>query len=340
VVIIIEYGCLKVKLMNILFIGLDYHNYTSSIVAEMRNLGMSVEYFDIQPRSIFFKSIRTVRRSVYDGFLKKHHEKFIAQSKFILYDKVIFLQAHQMSLENLALLRHVQRNAEFTLYNWDALTNHDYRLHAPFFDRVLTFDRRDAGEYEFGYLPLFCQRSMQGLCRDRADPGTLFMVGNIVKPQRYRAVEAFRAHCNANGLEFRQHLKISPVVWTQLFRSGIWPAGVSLRSIDSAAFRELIETSQGVFDFANHAQSGQTMRMMENLCAGKKIVTNNVWVKREPFYSPDRIHVFDGVDFSGVADFLCSPLAEPGADFSEYYIQSFTRQLLGLDELLSIKGAV
>jgi hypothetical protein len=92
----------------------------------------------------------------------------------------------------------------------------------------------------------------------------------------------------------------------------------------------MIETSLGVFDFANHAQSGQTMRMMESLCTGKKIVTNNAWVKREPFYSPDRIHVFNDLDFSGVADFLRIPLTDQGNDFSEYHIQNFTRRLIGL----------
>lgn len=326
--------------MKTLFIGLDYHTYTRSIIAEMELLGSFVSYVNIQPRNLFFKILRTVGRSAYENYINGYHAWAIRASKGVAYDKVVFLQAHQMSHANLRDLRRVQGAAEFVLYNWDAVTNHDYRSRASFFDRVLTFDRRDAIEYGYGYLPLFCQRSMQGLRRDRVDPGTIFMVGNIVKPQRYRAVEAFRSHCRVNGLEFRQHLKISPVVLAQLFRSGLLPTGVSLRSIDSAAFRELIETSQGVFDFANHAQSGQTMRMMENLCAGKKIITNNIWVKHEPFYSPDRIHVFDGMDFSGVTDFLSSPLAEPKANFSEYYIQSFTRQLLGLDDLLSLRGSV
>jgi hypothetical protein len=124
----------------------------------------------------------------------------------------------------------------------------------------------------------------------------------------------------------------------QLISSGERPTGCSLRSIAGDTFKEMIETSLGVFDFANHTQSGQTMRMMENLCAGKKIVTNNTWVKREPFYSPDRIHVFNDIDFRGVEEFLRIPLAVPDANFAEYYIQNFTRQLLGLDILISDNG--
>ena len=317
--------------MKILFIGLDYHSYTSSMIAEMQALGAAVTYVDIQPRNLFFKVLRTVGRAGYENYLGAHHARAIRACAGVAYDKVVFLQAHQMSLANLSRLRDVQKAAQFTLYNWDALSNHDYRAQARFFDRVLTFDRRDAIEHGYGYLPLFCQRAMQGLRRDRAEPGTLFMVGNIVTPQRYRAVRAFCAYCADRGLRFRQHLKISPVVWAKLVRAGIRPTGVSARSIGPDAFREMIETTLGVFDFANHAQSGQTMRMMENLCTGKKIITNNNWVRREPFYSPDRIHVFDGMDFSGVEAFLRVPLADPAAEFRQYHIQNFTRRLLGLD---------
>jgi hypothetical protein len=321
--------------MKVLFFGLDYHTYTRDIIAEMKALGVTVNYVDIQPRTFLFKVLRTVNRSLYDRFLESHHASAIRASVSTEYDKVVFLQAHQISLDNLAKLREVQPTAEFTLYNWDALSNHDYRPQANLFHRVLTFDRYDALENGYGYLPLFCQRSMQRLRRDRAEYGGLFMVGNIVKPARYAAIELFRVYCAEHGLLFRQHLKISPVVWSQLIRAGIHPKGVSLRSIDQAAFRNMIETTGGVFDFANHTQSGQTMRMMENLCTGKKIVTNNAWVKKEPFYSTDRIHVFEGMDFSGVADFLKGPLAEPDSEFTEYYIQSFVSQLLGLTPLLS-----
>ena len=321
--------------MKILFVGLDYHSYTLDIITEMKALGATVTFVDIQPRTFLFKVLRTLGRSLYVRYLEAHHASAIRAAESTVYDKVVFLQAHQMSLSNLARLREVQPAAEFTLYNWDALSNHDYRPQANSFHRVLTFDRRDALEHHYGYLPLFCQRAMQGLRRDRATPDSLFVVGNIVKPARYTAIESFRQYCSEHRLLFRQHLKISPVVWLHLIRSGVQATGVSLRSIDQAAFLNMIETNCATFDFANHAQSGQTMRMMESLCTGKKIVTNNTWVKVEPFYSPDRIHVFNGMDFGGVAEFLKRPLAEPEAEFAEYHIQSFVRQLLGLDALLS-----
>lgn len=319
--------------MKVLFIGLNYHTYTQSIVAEMRTLGASVRFVHLQPRNLFCQVLRTSSPSVFAQFRELHHRRAIAASAAVGYDQVVFLQAHPMSLENLARLRDLQPRALFTLYNWDSLQVHDYRPQAPFFDRVLTFDRQDAERYGFGYLPLFCQRSMQGLRRDCSQPRSIFMVGNIGKLERYRVVEEFRRYCARTGIVFRQHLKISPVVGWRLLRAGIWPRKTSLRSIPATRFEQMIESAGAVFDCANHSQAGMTMRLMESLCAGKKIVTNNQAVTREPFFSPDRIHLFAGTEFEGVDAFLQTPLADPTAQFPEYHVQHFTRRLLGLEAL-------
>ena len=317
--------------MRVLFIGIEYHAYTRAIVAEMEHLGAEVTFVDIQPRSLAFKVLRTLARPLYEQFLQRHLRAAVDAAKSTVYDKVVFLQVHQMAIKTLEALRQVQSQAEFSLYNWDSITTHDYRAHAMVFDRVLTFDRRDASAYGYGYLPLFCVRSWQRHATWQAPARSVYMVGNIVRLARYQAVEAFRDYCARERVTFNQHLKISPLVLIHALRAGIRPRRVTLKVISSKKFGEMIESSNAAFDFANHLQSGQTMRMMESLCAGKKVITSNVWVRQEPFYSPDRIHVFDELDFSGIVDFLERPLVDRDKRFPEYHVQMFTRRLLGLE---------
>jgi hypothetical protein len=316
--------------MKILFFGIQYHNYTRAIIDEMTSLGGKVTFVDLQPRSVGYKVIRTLARASFERIVRARIMQAITETRSTAYDKVVFLQAHQMPLDLLEDLRDFYPQAEFTLYNWDAITTHDYRPQAAYFDRVLTFDRRDAATHGYGYLPLFCIRRWQELARNQAAEASIYMVGNIVRLERYHAVEEFRNYCATQGLKFREHLKISPVVLAHAARQGVWPRGVSIRPIAEAKFAQIIETSLAAFDFANHTQSGQTMRMIESLCAGKKIITNNQWVKLEPFYSPDRIHVFEGLNFSGVADFLETPVSAPEERFPAFHIQNFVRTFLGL----------
>ncbi|WP_156397751.1 hypothetical protein [Sphingomonas sp. Root1294] len=296
----------------------------------MEAFGAAVTYIDIQPRTLLFKIFRTLARGWYEAFLKRHHARALRSVKNIRFDRVVFLQAHQISPGYLDILRSVQPGARFVLYNWDSLSTHNYLAQAPYFDEIFTFDSVDAARHGFRYLPLFASRDMQRLRNDRSRARAIYMIGNIVNPKRYIAVCAFKNYCRAKGIDFDCFVKITPVVYLRLLRAALIPRGFSLRSISEKASHAMAEQSIAVFDFANHQQSGQTMRMMENLCAGKKIVTNNSWVREEPFYSPDRIHVFEDLDFSGVSEFLEVPLLDPDARFPEYHIQTFVRRLLGI----------
>lgn len=90
----------------------------------------------------------------------------------------------------------------------------------------------------------------------------------------------------------------------------------------------MIRNSAAAFDFANHVQNGFTMRLMENLCAGRKIITNNKNVLTAPFYSPDRFFVYDNFNFDGVKEFLQTPLANPDKRFEEYHLSSFVKKVI------------
>ncbi len=315
---------------KILFIGLWYHHYTQAIIDEVRQAGFDITYVDIQPRTFIFKVFKTLSAKHYQRYLDGHHRRAINQAAMQQYDQVVFLQTHQMSSDNLSLLRQTQMKAKFTLYNWDSISNHNYLSRVHFFDRVLTFDRDDARKHGFEYLPLFCVRAIQALRRGRSLPRSVYMVGNIVNINRYYAVKQFADHCKSNDIHFSTYLVVSPVVWLRMRSQGIDSKGLHFRSIPTDVFAKMTEDALAVFDFANHQQSGYTMRTIENLCAGKKIITNNRNVLADYFYSPDRILCFNEFDFSGVTDFLETPLVDCQRQFEEFHIQSFIQNLLGM----------
>ncbi len=321
--------CLMSKNKNVLFIGLSYHDYTASIANEMRMYGCLVKYIDIQPRTLLFKIFRTLASQLYKRYLDLHHRRSIKALEHIEFDVVLFLQAHQFSLANLDLLKSLQTKAEFILYNWDALSTHDYRPQAPYFSRVYTFDKLDAETYGFCYLPLFFTRSLQQLCRGKTKRRNVYMIGNIVNVARYKAVEHFKRYCLENGINFQTYLVSSPVVYLLMLWNGIIPRQIHFKPIHQAELITLVESSAAVFDFANHAQSGYTMRTIENLCAGKKIITNNNYVKGDYFYSEDRIFVFKECAFNGVVEFLDNEILDKNEKFEELGIQSFVKTILG-----------
>lgn len=314
---------------KILLIGLNYHHYTQEIVRELSELGHCVTYRDIQPRDFVTKVLRVVAPRLYKKRLDLAHLAILDSEGGKNYDLVLFIQAHQMEISTLRRLKESLSQAEFVLYNWDALTNHDYRPQLPFFDRVYTFDPVDANQLKINYLPLFCIKAFQDLKARNQEARQIYFVGNIVSVQRYEAIQAFKQYCKNEQITFNCYLACTPLVLWRLLLNGHRPWDVTLRSIPQSDFINMIETSTTVFDFANHRQAGYTMRTIENLCAGKKIITANPLIKSEDFYSADRMHVFQDMDFSGIREFLNYPLQDPNQKFEKFHLKNFVRTLLG-----------
>ena len=314
--------------MNILLTALHYHDYTSNIANELRSLGHQVKVYDIMPRTFFMKSLRIVSPDRWQGALDRHHESIVDAETGNSYDLILFIQVHQISHANMVRFREAFPTSRFALYNWDSISHHDYRPYLSYFDDVSTFDPEDAQTHRLHYLPLFAGREFQGLKRREQARQAVYFVGNIVNPARYGAFDAFRAYCKREAIALQAFMVCTPPVWVRLFRAGYKPWGLAARPIDKAHFVEMVETSVAVFDFSNHTQTGYTMRIFENLCSGKKIITNNGRILAESFYSPDRVHVFKETDYSGVKAFLELPLADEGETFPAYHIQSFVRHLV------------
>ncbi|MEC7817661.1 MAG: hypothetical protein VX454_03265 [Pseudomonadota bacterium] len=313
--------------MRILFIGLDYHQYTRAISAQLNALGHDVTYHDIFARTLYHKSLRlapALQRAAYD----RYHRDIMLGERGTPYDMVLFLQCHQVSDENLQLARDLFPNARFVLYNWDSVRTHDYISKLRFFDTAFTFDRQDAIDFKIEYLPLFGLTKFQDAPLRPDGEGSIYFVGNIVNPDRYLAIDGFRRYCKTHAIDFECFMAVRPAVIPSLLRTAR-PRGVSPVPISMKRFQEMLWRSKATFDYANHAQTGMTMRVIENLCARRKIVTTNLHVRDQWFYSPDRIMVVQRGEYDGVAEFLRTPLDQPTKSFEEFYIQSFARFLLG-----------
>ena len=170
---------------RVLFIGLNYHEYTSAIINEIENqFQYEVDYIDIQPRALFFKVIKTLSPKIYKIYLNLHHKFSIKKHKGKKYKYILFLQCHQISDQNLSNLRSSFKNSKFILYNWDSVETHNYLDKVNFFNKIATFDPKDAKANRFQYLPLFCKRDIQEFSVSTDEKKSIFMIGNIVNPKR------------------------------------------------------------------------------------------------------------------------------------------------------------
>jgi hypothetical protein len=289
---------------RVLFIGLSYYSYTEKIIGLLRKKGFAVEYYPSEDRSFWSKSTKKLFPSTYKTLLDKYHESIVAAARKSSYDYVFFLQIHSLAFDHVEALRISQPNAKFILYNWDSLATHDYRPYLRLLDEVFTFDRDDAKKVEARYLPLFALPEYFVPPEGLVPSHHIYFVGAIGSLERFAAIRQLDDYCKEQKLRFLKHLHCSPAILLELFGNRLFIEGLSLAALSTEQIIKRMNDSVAVFDFPNHAQSGYTMRLIENLCAGKKIVTSNARVRQEEFYSEDQFFVAENLDFTGLKDFL------------------------------------
>lgn len=286
---------------NVLFIGINYYDYTKEIIKTIERQGYKVTYYPLRLMDLISRVKHTIVPYLFQKKQDHYHQEILKKEKYNSYDIILFIQVHDMSVKNLIRLKNMHPEAKLILYNWDSIKTHDYREYIPYFHKIMTFDYQDAANYNLVYLPLFGieKYTKSYIAKNKI----VYFVGNVCHAHRFKILLSFIKYCKKNGIEFRYHICCTPVTIGKLLRTGIIPRHFSFHRASHLKMKYLLEAFI-VFDCRNHEQNGYTMRIIENLCAGRKIITDNSHIEKESFYSKERIFIYKGENFEGVKDFI------------------------------------
>ncbi|MFH0709184.1 MAG: hypothetical protein V2A75_03165 [Pseudomonadota bacterium] len=321
---------------KILYIGLDYYHYPKMITEGIEKLGYQVDYYPIEPRTLFYKMTRYLFKLAYRKALDKYHDMIITKSRAIKYDKVFFITTHFFSIDNLDKLKESQHRAEFISYHWDSLSK-DYRYleTRDYFNRIYSFDKADCDRHGILYLPLFASGIYSGFSERKGEQDMdIYMVGSIVQTKRYQLVQEFKNFCHKNGISFYFHLKVTPVTYLKLLLSRVIPRGVSFHTMEGNLMKEIVGRSRAVLDVTNHEQSGLTMRVIENIAIGKKLVTTNINIEKEPFYNKNQVFLLGKDNMNRLKDFIMLDIKiEKHPElFLDFWLKKIFNDVEGRDE--------
>jgi hypothetical protein len=209
---------------------------------------------------------------------------------------VVFISPEFGSNFNLSLLKNFYKDARFILYMWDSLENKGISCSfVDEFDRVLTFDYAD---YEnngslFLYLPLFFISDFD-LCTSKSEKYDFVFVGSFTL-WRYDVLKR-NNFFNSNSyifLYFKSKLLFRVLsIFSPKFRS-IDPSYISFKPISKSDIINLYNQTNAIIDIESETQSGLTMRTIEVLASGTKLITTNPNIKKEWFYDSSTIFVLD-----------------------------------------------
>jgi hypothetical protein len=240
----------------------------------------------------------------------------IAQFGRSSYDKVLVVVGESMSFRCAQWLRSAFPSAKLVFYSWDSFNSKPRQAYLlPAFDTASTFDPNDSARYGMRLRPLFYTPQPTDTSRQPTRYRLSFI--GTAHSDRYSVVRSLRTQFSADETFFFLYLQARWVFFAyKTGRPSFWGARqqeFSFSPLSSVEVNAVFCASFAILDIEHPGQVGLTIRTLEALGAGKKLVTTNRSVADYDFYSPDRVQIIDrksGLVKRAFFDDPASPLAD------------------------------
>lgn len=282
-----------------LLIGGGFFGYAQEIVAALNARNRRAQWFEDRPATdTLTKSLIRLTPSLVVKRSNAYFDNIISQTRNKPIRDVLVIKGEALSIASIHNLRAAFPNAQFTLYFWDSYRNMpiDSAEKVPLFHKAFTFDPVDArADSRLQYRPLFFLDDYARLPEVEQDIDVLFfgtahsdrlvvlrrLSKLLPKDTKIKTILYFPSR-----LIFAARHIVEPAIW-------ISPNHFIFQPLGKSTVKSLIARAKVVIDIERQVQSGLTMRTIEMLGAGKKLVTTNGGIVQADFFNPANIAVID-----------------------------------------------
>lgn len=284
---------------HVLLVSPRTFSYHLSISETLRSMGYTVTWWDERASSAtWYKLSLRLFPSITARWSERSFHQRLRQLDPTSITHVLVIKGEGLSRRFAIEMRDTLTSASMGLYLWDGVENVKgvFKILTAF-DSVATFDPVDAKSFNWIYRPLF-GRSISAN-KDIAAPMQFdwCFIGTI-HSDRHRVIHRLLQHCGPLSKNFVFGYFQSPVMLLirRLLDWTLWlaPKGtLSTKPMPAADVAYIVECSRAVLDVEHPCQRGFTMRTIETLLAGKKLVTTNKHILDSDLYDPSRVCVIN-----------------------------------------------
>lgn len=291
---------------KVLFIAPKYLDLYKDILYELKKK-YEVDYIEdlILENDPKYKKTIIDRKSslIYQNIVEKFNEHLLAKVYREKYHLILVVNGMLLSGDILKRIKERNSGTKLILYLWDkTYNNYSFDLIFPFFDNVFTFDSEDAKLFNINYLPLYWKPIDR-----RPIKYDIFSFGSY-RRFRYEFYLKLSKIAKKEGLNYYLKLYTKESISSLrgfiksifgLFLNKYIPITSFTRGLltnkplPPDTFRSILNEARVIIDTSNIGQYGMTPRLIWAVGARKKIITTNVNVLNEVFYSPNNIFVYD-----------------------------------------------
>jgi hypothetical protein len=283
-----------------LLIGASFFGYVLEIKAALEARGRRVRWAEDRPATdVKTRALVRLHPALVASQSEAYFRPLIEEARRNPVTDVLVIKGEACSVEMLLELRKACPQARFTLYFWDSYRNMPGNSHdkVNVFDRAFSFDPIDCDhDKRLDFRPLFYLDRFRNLPRLEQDVDVLFL--GTVHTDRYRVLKRIEDQLPSD-LRFVQIMYypskklfqvrrlIDPRMWGARRKEFIF------EPIAGGTVNDLFARTRIAVDIERSVQSGFTIRTIEMLGAGKKLITTNPRVTRADFFDANNIAVIN-----------------------------------------------
>jgi len=166
-------------------------------------------------------------------------------------------------------------------------------------DEIWSYDKDDVKKYNLKFSPQFFNKEIK--CNNKKIEQDIIFLGQ--NKGRKSIIEKYEKLFNENNVN---NNKIIIIESEKDF-------------ISYEDYLELVGKSKAILDIVMDNVKGLTLRCVEALFFGKKLITNNEDIKNYTFYNPNNIFILGKDDITKIKEFIDSPYTEINKDIVDYY---------------------
>lgn len=294
-----------------LVIGMNFYNYEKAIVQELLFQGFyHVDLFEDVPLD-YTKKKRLVTETRLKHLISEHQNNIIKKISNNQYDLILVIVGRFLEKKFLERIRGKCPKAKMILYLWDDVARvENFEEVRNCYDKIYSFDPVDCYQYGFVFLPLFYTPEYK---LDRKTK------------KEYDIYSALSAHSDRVKIVNRicvQHEKSPFLFYINMGRIGYINFQIHNllaknqmdkrmrlipKPIDKETNNQNMASSKAILDIPFKGQVGLTIRTLEALGSGVKLITTNKSVQYYDFYNPQNILIIDNENPFIPDDFVALP---------------------------------
>lgn len=286
---------------RILFISPEFFGIDRVIIEILKEKGATVVWVNERcVKSSIGRAINSINPAFFYFKSNAYYRKIISNEKKP-FDIIFVIKGEMISKKTIDYFRRTSPEAQLILYLYDPLVyikglGSKYKL----YDRVISFEPDDCRENGFEFRPLFCDFRLKKT--DDSKPKTFkykICFYGTMYGDRFQIVENIKRICSEQSITFFSFCYLRGKFMAVYY----WFRSKSFRHMGSniisfipktaEELSEIINSSEVVLDINDVLQKGLTLRTIESLVSGKKIITTNQDIVNYDFYNPDNILVID-----------------------------------------------